>query len=117
MIKSGSALALGVFLLTGCHKNLEGERTETSSSATPISSAATSGELKAAANLVQAGALDEAAARLIKIRASASSFTPHEAAQFRETMATAYSRALEAAQKGDPKAQAAVQLLRVAGPK
>jgi hypothetical protein len=124
--KSGSknrmwTRALGIILLVAflpaCHKTANVETATSVELSGKISTNATTGQIKAAADMVQSGALDDAAARLIQIRASASSFTPQQAAQYRQTMAEAYSRALEAAQKGDPRAQAAVQLLRVAGPK
>jgi hypothetical protein len=110
-------IILLVTLLAACHKSINTDTATPVELSGKVSTNATTGQIKAAADLVQSGALDDAAARLIQIRASASSFTPQEAAQYRQTMAEAYSRALEAALKGDPRAQAAVQLLRVAGPK
>jgi hypothetical protein len=112
---------LGIFLLaallTSCHKKIDADSAASGEFSGKVETNATAGQIKAAADLVQSGALDDAAARLVQIRSSASSFTPRQASQYRQTMAEAYSRALEGAQKGDPRAQAALQLLRVAGPK
>ena len=39
-------------------------------------------------------------------------FTPQEAAEYRRKLNEAYSAALEAAEKGDPRAKAAIEMIR-----
>lgn len=58
------------------------------------------------------GAVDEAAAELTRIQMSAASFNPQEAAAYRQTLGEAYSRALQAIEKGDPRGQAALEMIR-----
>ena len=71
--------------------------------------------LTQARDSIKAGSYDEAAAELLRMRMSGAEFSARDAAQYRQTLSEAYSRALEAAAKGDPKAQAAVKMLRATG--
>lgn len=64
--------------------------------------------------LLRGGSYDEAAARLLKMRISGVQFSAKDAAEYREALQKAYSRALEAAGKGDPKGKAAVEMIRAA---
>jgi len=64
--------------------------------------------------LLRGGSYDEAAARLLKMRISGVQFSAKDAAAYREALQEAYSRALEAAGKGDPKGKAAVEMIRAA---
>jgi hypothetical protein len=64
---------------------------------------------------LKTGAFDDAAARLMQLQASGRNFTPREAADYRKAMNDAYTRALEAAEKGDKRAEAAIQMIRAAG--
>jgi hypothetical protein len=68
-------------------------------------------------NLLKAGNVEEAAARLAQLQLQGASFTSQQAKDYRQALSEAYDRAIEAAQRGDPKAQAALQLLRAAGPR
>jgi hypothetical protein len=66
---------------------------------------------------LKTGAVDDAAAQLLKAQISAREFSQKEAAAYREALAEAYSRALEAAAKGDPRGKAALELIRAANPR
>jgi hypothetical protein len=70
-----------------------------------------------AEKLVTGGSYDEAAARLLKMRISGTQFTQKDAAAYRDALQEAYSRALEAASKGDPRGKAAVEMIRAARPR
>ena len=73
--------------------------------------------LAAAGKSIQAGAFEEGAAQIARLPLSGRQFTPEEGVAYRRALSDAYSRALEAASKGDPKAKAAVQILRAAHPR
>lgn len=60
------------------------------------------------------GSYDQAAARLLEAKMNSADFTPRDAAAYREAMQEAYSKALEAAEKGDEKAKAALEMIRAA---
>ncbi len=61
---------------------------------------------------LKAGSFDDAAARLLEMRTVKQDFTPEEAAEYRRKLNEAYSAALEAADKGDPRAKAAIEMIR-----
>ena len=61
--------------------------------------------------------MDEAAAKLAQLQLQGASFNAHQAKDYRQALSDAYERAIEAAQRGDPRGQAAIQLLRAAGPR
>lgn len=61
---------------------------------------------------LKTGAFDDAAARLFEMRASGKQFSNEEAAEYRRKLNEAYTAALEAAEKGDPRAKAAIDLIR-----
>jgi hypothetical protein len=61
---------------------------------------------------LKAGSFDDAAARLLEMRTVRTDFTPQEAAEYRRKLNEAYSAALEAAEKGDPRAKAAIEMIR-----
>ena len=61
---------------------------------------------------LKTGSFDDAAARLLEMRTVRTDFTPQEAAEYRRKMNEAYSAALEAAEKGDPRAKAAIEMIR-----
>ena len=63
---------------------------------------------------LKAGSYDDAAARLLELQASGRNFTAREAADYRTAMNEAYTRALEAAEKGDARAEAAIKMIRAA---
>lgn len=66
---------------------------------------------------LKAGNYDQAAADLLKVRINAANFSDRDAAAYRQAMSDAYSRAVEAAARGDPKGKAAMQMIRAAGPR
>ena len=108
------AIALGA-----CSKSSAPEESATEAP-TPLDEKAVS--KKAAANpsinkaneALKAGAYDEAAARLLEARVASPNFSPGEAAAYRDTMQEAYTKAIEAAEKGDAKAKAALEMIRAA---
>jgi anti-sigma regulatory factor (Ser/Thr protein kinase) len=61
--------------------------------------------------------VDEAAARLAQLQLQGASFNKQQAKDYRQAISETYDRAIEAAQRGDPKGQTALQLLRAAGPR
>ena len=73
--------------------------------------------ITAARNSLKAGNVDEAAAQLARLQLQGASFNAQQAKDYRQALSEAYDRAIEGAQHGDPKAQAALQLLRAAGPR
>ena len=73
--------------------------------------------ITAARNSLKAGNVDEAAAKLAQLQLQGASFNAQQAKDYRQALSEAYDRAIEAAQRGDPKGQAALQLLRAAGPR
>src|SRR5216117_612359 len=73
--------------------------------------------ITSARNLLKEGNVDEAAAQLARLQLQGASFNAQQAKDYRQALSEAYDRAIEAAQRGDPKAQAALQLLRAAGPR
>lgn len=86
----------------------------------PAASAATNSPTAAitsARNLLKAGNVDEAAAKLAQLQLQGASFNAQQARDYRQALSEAYDRAIEGVQRGDPKAQAALQLLRAAGPR
>lgn len=70
-----------------------------------------------ARTLLKAGNVDEAAARLAQLQLQGASFNAQQARDYRQALSEAYDQAIEAAQRGDPRAQTALQLLRAAGPR
>ena len=85
-----------------------------------VASAATNSPTEAittARNLLKAGNVEEAAARLAQLQLQGASFNAQQAKDYRQALSEAYDRAIEGVQRGDPKAQADLQLLRAAGPR
>ena len=73
--------------------------------------------IASARNLLKAGNVDEAAAQLARLQLQGASFNAQQAKDYRQALSEAYDRAIESVQRGDPKGQAALQLLRAAGPR
>ena len=118
--------ALAFPILTGCHS--KSQAPAATSDATPNPTAAqeaepasvptiTSDAISSARKSLKAGDVDEAAARLAQLQVQRASFNAQQAKDYRQALSEAYDRAIEAAQRGDPKAQAALQLLRAAAPR
>ena len=61
---------------------------------------------------LKSGSFDDAAARLLEMRVSGRDFNPKDAAEYRQKLNEAYSAALEAADKGDARAKAALEMIR-----
>jgi hypothetical protein len=99
----------GAAILLGCNRR---ESASNSNAVTvPTSNTQTSGpevgaspEIRQALETVEgslkSGSIDDAAAQLVKVRASGKTFSQQDAAAYRQAISEAYSRALEAAQKG-----------------
>jgi hypothetical protein len=86
----------------------------------PTASSATNSPTDAIASarkLLKAGNVDEAAAKLAQLQVQGATFNAQQAKDYRQALSEAYDRAIEGMQRGDPKAQAALQLLRAAGPR
>ena len=109
------AISMG-FCADGCGKRAENPGSSMAPSPVELKEAATTPALAEAKNSLKRGEYDEAAARLVRLRTSGHEFSNQEAADYRKTLEDAYTRALEAAQKGDPRAKAAVQMMRSTGP-
>lgn len=117
--------SLTVILCSACSSKEKphevSSQTAQPTNAAPADAPASAGspELKASFANVQTslkgGSFDDAAAQLLKMRASGHEFSQKDGAAYREALSEAYSRALEAASKGDPRAKAAVQMIRAAG--
>jgi len=73
--------------------------------------------ITAARTLLKAGNVEEAAAQLARLQLQGASFSAQQAKDYRQALSEAYDHAIEAAQRGDPRAQTALQLLRAAGPR
>jgi hypothetical protein len=76
-----------------------------------------SAQIRVARELLASGQVDDAAARLAQMQAQGTSFDEAQARDFRQAYSEAYDRALEAIQRGDPRGEAALQLLRIAAPR
>ena len=106
----GAAVAL---VLTACS-----EKSETVSETVPDPGTGKSAPAAALTTFsevdqsLKAGSFDDAAARLLEMRTVRTDFTPQEAAEYRRKLNEAYSAALEAAEKGDPRAKAAIEMIR-----
>ena len=120
----GAVLVCG--LLSGCHSKDE-SATQMGAAPAPIPpsapDAATASPqspttiISSARSSLKAGNVDEAAARLAELQLQGAKFNAQQAKDYRQALSEAYDRTIEAAQRGDPRAQAALQLLRAAGPR
>jgi hypothetical protein len=111
-----NALAAALFLgFASCGQNAEESAAPVVSA--PLSKAEAKGPSPVLADVNQSlktGAYDDAAARLLELHASGRNFTQREAADYRKALNEAYSRALEAAERGDTRAEAALKMIRAA---
>jgi len=115
-------------LLAACSRKAPSPATSSAGPPPPVDAAAQSAEASAPAKVPQptdlrqtvaeakqlasVGSYDEAAARLLKMRIEGVKFSDKDAAAYRDALQDTYSRALEAAGNGDPKAKAALELIR-----
>ena len=83
----------------------------------PLATKSPTEVISSARTQLKAGNLDEAAAQLARLQVQGASFNAQQAKDYRQALSEAYDRAIEAVQRGDPKGQAALQLLRAAGPR
>ncbi|MCI0540344.1 MAG: hypothetical protein L0Z50_34510 [Verrucomicrobiales bacterium] len=77
----------------------------------------TSAAISSVRDSLKSGNVDEAAARLAQLQLHGASFNAQQAKDYRQAISDAYDRAIEAAQRGDPKGEAALKLLRAAAPR
>jgi hypothetical protein len=116
------ALVPGLCLLLigpGC-----GSRPEVTQDPVPVthleeqtSGTASAATLHGARDLLQAGQVDDAAARLAQMQVHGLHLDEAQAREYRQTYAEIYDRAIEAVQRGDPRGEAALHLLRKAAPR
>jgi hypothetical protein len=124
--KSWAAISAAL-LLTACgHKEKSAalvdspETLATSASPAPVEKSRApaappkNATLTAASQLLEAGKYDEAAARLVEVRASGQELSETEAAEFRTALEEAYSQAVEANANGDPRGRATLQMIKAA---
>ena len=110
--------AVAGMLLTGCAKKEEEvsvatpEARAAANSGTATATGAEASTFGAVDQSLKAGSFDDAAARLLEMRTVRQDFTPEEAVEYRRKLNEAYSAALEAAEKGDPRAKAAIEMIR-----
>jgi hypothetical protein len=119
---AGTGFAL--LALAGCHSKNESpaptatpEPMATEQSAASVTAAPTSQVISSARDSLKSGNVDEAAARLAQLQLQGASFNAQQAKDYRQALSDAYDRAIEAAQRGDPKGEAALKLLRAAAPR
>ena len=108
---------LPVLLLASCGAKQDADSVPAPGDAPPVAAAPASQKnqtIAAASESLKSGNFDDAAARLLEVRVSGKELTQKEAADYREALEEAYSRALEAAQKGDPRARATLQMIKAA---
>jgi hypothetical protein len=67
--------------------------------------------------LLNEGQVDEAAARLAQMQLQGGSLNADQGREFRQAYSDVYDQAIEAMQRGDPRGEAALRLLRAAGPR
>jgi hypothetical protein len=72
------------------------------------------GSLREAQRRLQAGEFDTAAADLLRMQMESRDFSDDHAATYRELLSQTMTAAVAAADKGDPRGQAALQMLRAA---
>jgi hypothetical protein len=115
-------LSAALILLTfGCSSKNESAAPAASTAATEAAGSAadqtSTDGIAAARNSLKAGNVDEAAAKLAQLQLQRASFNAQQAKDYRQTYSEAYDRVMEGIQRGDPNAQAALQLLRAAAPR
>jgi hypothetical protein len=119
---------VALIMVAGCHAkkvtspDAEPPKTaaadETPQEAAPATTTQNPGEaISSARDYLKADKVDEAAAKLAQLQLQGASFNKQQAKDYRQAISETYDRAIEAAQRGDPKGQTALQLLRAAGPR
>ena len=129
-IRAGVISALIVLAFVACQAKKEAAQpaleapaaSATNAALAPADAAApapqnTSGAISAARDQLKKGNVDSAAARLVQLQVQGAAFNTQQAKDYRQTLSEAYDRAFEAIERGDPKGQAALQLLRAAAPR
>ena len=121
----GAAFVLSAWV--GCSSKKEPAATPTDAAqavpavaqepAAPSAKNAPTEVIASARNLLKTDNVEEAAAQLARLQLQGASFNAQQAKDYRQALSEAYDRAIEAVQRGDPKGQAALELLRAAGPR
>ena len=104
--------AAAAVTLSACSKKGETRDSPPSPAISEAKSAPEAARLSAVEQSLAQGDLEAAAAQLLKMRLAQAQFDAVQASRYRQLSQDAYMRAVEGAGKGDPKAQAALQLLR-----
>ncbi|MBM3836001.1 MAG: hypothetical protein FJ403_22600 [Verrucomicrobia bacterium] len=118
-----SVAAVVCLLLSGCGSKETSPEPTAAAPSTPASAqdnatpAGPAEAISAARSSLKAGKVDEAAAKLAQLQLQRASFNAQQAKDYRQALSEAYDRAIEAMQRGDPNAQATLQLLRAAQPR
>jgi hypothetical protein len=110
-------VAAALLLLAACTKREEeaapaATAESSASTATATTAAPTGSTFSEVDQSLKAGSFDDAAAKLLEMRTVRQDFTPQEAADYRRKLNEAYSAALEAADRGDARAKAAIEMIR-----
>src|SRR5688572_24505176 len=111
----GWIFAVLMVLLVGCAQKAEKPTEPTTHSVKQSAEKPTPPALAGADQALKDGSFDDAAAQLLQLRNSGHQFSDREATAYRRALNEAYTRALEAAEKGDPRAEAAIKMIRAAG--
>ena len=119
--------AVVLIMVAGCHARKEAAppaaeppkavADETPQEAAPTATQTPGEAISSARDYLKADKVDDAAAKLAQLQLQGASFDTQQAKDYRQALSETYDRAIEAAQRGDPKGQAALQLLRAAGPR
>lgn len=115
-------VGLGMLLcVAGCGSSEEQAAPETvGAAAVPAAdpgAPGTSAVMTDARTSLKAGNVDAAAARLAQLQLQQAAFNAQQAKDYRQLLSEAYDQAIEAAQRGDPRGEAAIKLLRAAAPR
>jgi len=119
-VHAGALTFLGSLMLLGALGGCGGKPEESAPEAAAAEAAAEPSvitpALAAVNDSLKGGAFDDAAARLLELANAGRNFTPEEAKEYRRALNEAYTKALEAAEKGDERAAAAIKMIRATGP-
>lgn len=109
------AYLLLAILLCACGKGNRSTPTASSGATAANQTNSLAPTLQVVDQEIKAGKFDDAAAKLMGLRAAGYQFNNREGAEFRRAMNDAYSQAVEAAAKGDPRGKVAMEMLRASG--
>ena len=121
---------LAILTLAGCGQQVEAPFPPAPEAAVPPIEAETQAQpaspsalrtsdaaIEEARKRMEDGRVDEAAARLAQLQLQGATFDRQQALNYRRALDEAWDRAIEAIERGDPRGEAALKLLRAAGPR